>query len=126
MNKLIEQILRISGEDTFACYQCGKCSSCCPVVEEMDIMPSQMIKLVQLDDADVLAEVLGSNTPWKCTSCFNCTFVCPRGVNVAGVMEALRLISLRKSVNKVNLRTIEGIEGMPQVLLVAAARKATG
>lgn len=126
MNKLVEQILKISGENTFACYQCGKCSSCCPVVEEMDIVPNQMIKLVQLDDADVLTDVLSSNTPWKCTSCFNCTYVCPRGVNVAGVMEALRLISLRKNVNKVDLRKIEGVEGMPQVLLVAAARKATG
>ena len=126
MTKLVEQILKISGENTFACYQCGKCSSCCPVVEEMDIVPNQMMKLVQLDDADVLTDVLSSNTPWKCTSCFNCTYVCPRGVNVAGVMEALRLISLRKNVNKVNLRNIEGLEGMPQVLLVAAARKATG
>jgi heterodisulfide reductase subunit C len=92
----------------------------------MDILPSQIIKLIQFDDPEVHAEVLGSNTHWKCTSCLNCTYVCPREVDVAGVMEALRLISLRKNVNKVNLRAIEGVEAMPQVLLVAAARKATG
>jgi heterodisulfide reductase subunit C len=92
----------------------------------MDILPSQIIKLIQLEDPEVHAEVLDSNTPWKCTSCLNCTYVCPRDVNVAGVMEALRLMSLRRNVNKINLRAIEGIEGMPQVLLVAAARKATG
>jgi heterodisulfide reductase subunit C len=122
MNELLERVLKISGESTFACYQCGKCSSGCPVVESMDITPSQMIKMIQLDET----EVLGSKTPWVCVSCLNCTYVCPRGVNVAGVMEALRLISLRKGVNQVNLRAVEDIESMPQILLVAAARKATG
>jgi heterodisulfide reductase subunit C len=126
MNEVLERIIKISGEDTFACYQCGRCSSSCPVVGDMDIIPNQMIKMVQLDDADVIKDVLKSRTPWVCTSCLNCTYVCPRGVNVAGVMEALRAISLRKGVNKTNLRKIEGIEGMPQVLLVAVARKATG
>lgn len=122
MNELLERILKISGENTFACYQCGKCSSCCPVVEDMDITPSQMMKMVQLDDEDVLK----SETPWICASCLNCTYVCPRGVNVAGVMEALRLISLRKGVNRVDLRKVEEIERMPQIVLVATARKATG
>jgi len=122
MNELLERILKISGENTFACYQCGKCSSGCPVVEDMDIIPSQMIKMIQLGDEDVLK----SKTPWICASCLNCTQVCPRGVNVAAVMEAIRLISLRKGVNRVNLRKVEQIERMPQMILVAAARKATG
>jgi len=122
MNELLERILKISGENTFACYQCGKCSGGCPLVEDMDITPNQMLKMVQLDDKDVLK----SETPWICASCLNCTAVCPRGVNVAGVMEALRLISLRKGVNRVDLRNVEEIERMPQILLVAAARKATG
>jgi len=122
MNELLERILRISGENTFACYQCGKCSSGCPIVGDMDITPNQMIKMVQLGDEDVLK----SKTPWMCASCLNCTRVCPRGVKVACVMEALRLISLRKGVNRVDLRRVEEIERMPQILLVAAARKATG
>jgi heterodisulfide reductase subunit C len=122
MNELLERVLKISGESTLACYQCGKCSSGCPVVENMDITPNQTIKMIQLDEK----EVLWSKAPWVCVSCLNCTYVCPRGVNVAGVMEALRLISLRKGVNQVNLRAVKEIESMPQILLVAAARKATG
>jgi heterodisulfide reductase subunit C len=122
MNELLERVHKISGENTFACYQCGKCSSGCPLIEGMDITPNQMIKMIQLDDK----EVLGSKAPWVCASCLNCTYVCPRGVNVAGVVEALRLISLRKGVNQVNLRAVKEIENMPQILLVAAARKTTG
>jgi heterodisulfide reductase subunit C len=122
MNELLERVFKISGENTFACYQCGKCSSCCPLVEDMDITPSQIIKMVQLDDE----HVVNSRTQWICASCLNCTQVCPRGVNVAGVMEALRLISLRKGINRVDLRRAEEIERMPQIVLVAAARKATG
>ena len=122
MNELLARVLKISGESTFACYQCGKCSSGCPLVESMDITPNQMIKMIQLDAKDVLR----SEAPWVCASCLNCTYVCPRGVNVAGVMEALRLISLRKGANKIDLRKISEIEKMPQILIVAAARKTTG
>jgi heterodisulfide reductase subunit C len=122
MNELLERVVKISGENTFACYQCGKCSSGCPLVEDMDISPSQIIKMIQLDDE----RVLKSRTQWVCASCLNCTHVCPRGVNVAGVMEALRLMSLRKGINRVDLRKAEEIEKIPQIVLVAAARKATG
>ena len=122
MNELLKGILKVSGENTFACYQCGKCSSGCPLVEGMDVTPSQMIKMIQLDDKDILK----SKAPWVCASCLNCTYVCPRGVNVAGVVEALRLISLRKGISRVDLRKVEEIERLPQILLVATARKATG
>jgi len=122
MNELVKRVLKISNENTFACYQCGKCSSGCPLVGDMDIIPNQIVKMIQLGDTDILK----SKAPWICASCFNCTDVCPRGVNVAGVMEALRLISLRKGVNRVDLRKVEEIERMPQIVMVAAARKATG
>lgn len=122
MSELLKRIVRISGENTFACYQCGECSSSCPFVEFMDVMPSQLVKLVQIGDE----RVLRMRAPWICVSCFNCTRVCPRGVNVAAMMEALRLISLRRGIDAVNLRRIEGIEGIPQIVLIAASRRATG
>ena len=30
------------------CYQCGKCTAGCPVAERMDVLPNQIVRLVQL------------------------------------------------------------------------------
>ncbi len=31
------------------CYQCGKCSAGCPVADEMDVMPSRILRMLQLE-----------------------------------------------------------------------------
>ena len=31
------------------CYQCGKCSAGCPMAEHMDLLPNQLVRLVQMD-----------------------------------------------------------------------------
>jgi heterodisulfide reductase subunit C len=69
------------------CFSCHKCSSGCPVVEDMDIAPHQVISMV---GAGLEAEVLGSSAIWLCTGCQTCTTRCPNGVDVAGVMDTLK------------------------------------
>ena len=74
------------------CYQCGKCSAGCPVAERMDVLPNQLLRLVQLDQA---AEAATSHAVWLCLSCLTCTSRCPQEVDCAGVMDALRQLALQ-------------------------------
>ncbi|WP_455392841.1 4Fe-4S dicluster domain-containing protein [[Eubacterium] cellulosolvens] len=122
-SELVKKVEEISGEDIHACYQCGKCSAGCPFVEAMDMLPNQVIRLVQLGDEDVLK----SSTIWLCSSCFTCATRCPKGVDLSKVMEALRTILLRQGFDKVEVKEIdpEKIGEVPQQLLVCGLRKLT-
>lgn len=72
------------------CYQCGKCSAGCPVVHAMDLMPREVIRLMQLGLWD---EVLESKTPWLCASCEMCVTRCPQDVDLPLLMEEVRRAS---------------------------------
>lgn len=76
-----------------ACYQCGKCSGGCPLSFAMDYQPRQIMRLVQMGLAD---EALASSTIWICATCFTCTARCPRDIDIAGVMDALRVMARRR------------------------------
>ncbi|MDR1052721.1 MAG: 4Fe-4S dicluster domain-containing protein [Planctomycetaceae bacterium] len=75
------------------CYQCGKCSAGCPVAEKMDVLPSRLIRLVQCGE---VAEAAKSLSVWQCVSCLTCSARCPKSVNIAGVIDALKEISIEK------------------------------
>ena len=118
-----DKVAELSGENVDLCFQCGACSSGCPMTEEMDYLPSKIIRLVQLG----LEEALESKTIWICTTCFNCEVRCPRGIDIANVMEALRQIVLRSKYNRVSLEelTQEELKELPQIALVCNQRKMT-
>jgi heterodisulfide reductase subunit C2 len=80
------------GQNLDGCYQCGKCTAGCPVAYTMDYSPHEIIRLVQLGRT----EVLDSHTIWLCASCETCTSRCPKNIDVAGVMDALRVSALRE------------------------------
>jgi heterodisulfide reductase subunit C len=121
--EFIEKIESISGENLFACYQCGKCSAGCPNISEMDILPNQIIRLLQLGQLNAAQ----SKTIWVCASCLMCTARCPRGVDLARVMEALRQVNLRAKVDRVEVNRIspENLRDLPQVALISNLRKNT-
>lgn len=88
-----KQVQADSGVDITNCYQCGKCSAGCPVAFAMDYTPRQIIRLLQLGMGE---EVLRSHTIWLCACCETCSTRCPRQVDVAALMESLRIMAKRK------------------------------
>jgi heterodisulfide reductase subunit B len=85
--ELARTVERATGENAFLCYQCARCSSGCPVVEHMDAMPNQVMRAVQLNDRSILQ----SKSIWLCASCQTCTTRCPQNLDVAAIMDALRI-----------------------------------
>jgi heterodisulfide reductase subunit C len=85
-----EQVAAKAGVNLKDCYQCGKCSAGCPVAHAMDLMPREVIRLMQLGDWDA---VLDAQTPWLCASCITCVTRCPQEVNLPALMEEVRRAS---------------------------------
>ena len=121
----IAKIEEISDQNIYSCYQCGKCSAGCPFSYKMDKSVNQLIHLIQLGQKE---RVLNANTQWICASCFTCTVRCPRDIDVAALMEAVREISLRENPEKVRISELpkETFEKLPNIALVSNFRKKTG
>lgn len=128
MNKndlLREEIIRRSGVNPRKCMKCGKCSGTCPAYDEMEFHPHQFASMIDSGDIQPL---LDSESVYKCLSCFACVERCPRGVEPAKLIEAVRLSIIREKGN--NRMTPDDIpekvdEDTPQQLLVSAFRKYT-
>ncbi len=99
--KFKHEISKIQGgEKLMRCFQCGTCTSDCPVARFSDTYrPRQIIRMTQLG---LKERVLHSDTLWLCAACFTCSDRCPQDVEVASVIRVLR-----------NLAAQEGC--MPQV-----------
>ena len=120
----IEKLEELSGQNIQQCFQCGTCTGMCPMVEHMDHTPRKVMHMAQLGLEEELEDV---KSCWICASCHSCNVRCPRGVDLPRVMEALRLISLRKNKNYIEPSKLdqETIKDSPQIALVSGFRKLT-
>ena len=120
---LREELIRISGVNPKKCMKCGKCSATCPAYDEMEYHPHQFVSMVESGDIEPL---LNSESLYKCLSCFACIDRCPRGVEPAKLVEAVRLSAVRKQgANRMTANDVPELlnEDVPQQLLVSAFRK---
>ena len=119
----IAEILRMSGVNVRKCMRCGKCTATCPSYDDMEYHPHQFVYMVENGEIETL---MNSESIYKCLACFACIERCPRQVEPAKLVEAVRLMAIRKQGNN-HLRP-EAIPGkldeeMPQQAIVAAFRK---
>ncbi len=121
---LTAKVREISGEDPNLCFQCGLCAGSCPMTGEMEVFTRKMMHMLQLGLADA---VISQKMAYLCASCHTCQVRCPRGIDIPKVVEALRLLTLRKGENFIAPESIsaERMKELPQAALVAGLRKFT-
>jgi len=85
---LLEQVKADSGVNISLCLQCRRCSNGCPAAEFTGASPSEIIRKLQLG-AD--KEILNDEFIWVCASCETCFARCPMKINMAGVVDSLRI-----------------------------------
>lgn len=83
----LAELARQCGVNLGACYACKKCSNGCPLTFAMDLMPHQVVRLVQLGRVE---DLRGSDTPWICASCQTCITRCPNQVDLPRFMDWLK------------------------------------
>lgn len=121
--KLQQEIIRISGVNPKKCMRCGKCTATCPAFDEMEYHPHQFVAMVEDGDIEPL---LKSESLYRCLTCFACVDRCPRNVEPAKLVEAVRLTVIRqKDANHLKADDIPDMldEDIPQQALVSAFRK---
>ena len=120
---LQDEMLRMSGVNPKKCMKCGKCSATCPAYDEMEYHPHQFVSMVEKGDIEPLMK---SESHYRCLTCFACVDRCPRGVEPAKLIEAVRLSVIRQQ-GKNHLKADDVPakldDDMPQQAIVSAFRK---
>ena len=121
--KLKEEIIRISSVNPLKCMRCGKCSGTCPSYDEMEYHPHEFVYMVEKGQIEPLMK---SKSIYTCLSCFACVERCPRDVEPAKLVEAIRLAVIRQQgENHLKPETIPEVlnADLPQQAIVSAMRK---
>ncbi len=92
---LAKAVMKESGQNVNLCYQCRKCAAGCPISYAMDYKPAQIIHAIRLGLDDL---VFNSKTMWLCSSCETCTTRCPQEVDIAKVMDAVKITAVKKGI----------------------------
>jgi quinone-modifying oxidoreductase, subunit QmoC len=85
------QIIGLDAHDLSVCYQCGTCTSVCPVSTADNPFPRKEMVWVQWG---LKERALGNASIWLCHQCGTCNTYCPRDAKPANVMAALRDYSI--------------------------------
>ena len=123
MEDFREEILRISGVNPAKCMKCGKCSATCPAYDQMEYHPHQFVSMVQKGQIEKL---MASKSIYTCLSCFACLERCPRNVEPAKLIEAVRLMVVRQQgASHMNANDVPALwnSDLPQQAIVSAMRK---
>ena len=132
-NEISRLIMEKSGVDLNVCFQCKKCSSGCPIAELVKSGPAEIMRRMHLGAG---VELLDSEIVWMCVSCETCTSRCPMDIDIAAVMDALRVIAAEDGAktpeghvplfNKAFLKTVEIFGRTYDMAMVAGYKLGSG
>lgn len=89
IEQIKETILMRSGVNPKKCMVCGKCSATCPNYDSMEYHPHQFVQMVENGEIE---ELFNSKSIYTCLSCFACLERCPRQVEPAKLIDAVRQV----------------------------------
>jgi heterodisulfide reductase subunit C len=75
------------------CLQCGTCGGSCPSGPDMDHTPRALFAMI---NAGMREQVLRSNTPWYCVSCYYCMARCPQEIHITDIMYTLKRMAIQE------------------------------
>lgn len=123
ISNLTQEVIGFSGSNPKKCMKCGKCTATCPAFDDMDIHPHQFVDMVVNGRIE---ELLESKGIYNCFSCFACMERCPRSVEPARLIEAVRLAVIRqREKNHMKPDAVPALldDELPQQAITSALRK---
>jgi len=84
------------------CIQCGSCGGSCPAAALLDHTPRRLFALIR---AGEMEDVLQSNTPWYCVSCYFCMVRCPQEIHITDLMYGLKTLAYQRGYTRNNKAT---------------------
>lgn len=93
------EITNIPGGETLTgCFACGSCTAECPEKEfSEESSPRNTIRKALLG---LREEVLTSRFVEDCSAHYRCQFICPQGVNISRLMNAIRILAEKKGYSR--------------------------
>jgi len=96
----MEELDTIRKLDFNMCMQCGECTGCCPVSFKSKLNPRRLI----LETAYMISpltmyppvNIREKSEVWDCTTCYACSYRCPRNVNPMEVLISLRSVLIEE------------------------------
>ncbi len=87
-----EEVKEKSGQNVYACYQCGTCVTGCPVTD----FGQNTKKLIRKIIFGFRDEVIEDPMIWLCSECYYCAERCPQGVHLPTIWVTLRNMAVEK------------------------------
>ena len=99
---LLNEVIRRSEQNLYACYQCRRCASGCPVGQEVDnSTPDRLIRMLICGEKE---RALNNGLVWKCLSCYTCGTRCPNGIQTARITETLKKMAKERQLEPLNYK----------------------
>jgi heterodisulfide reductase subunit C len=88
-----EVLKTLGGETLKICYNCGTCTSSCPIARFTEsFRPRKMFRMAVLG---LRERILSGEDLWLCLDCYTCDERCPQDVKPSELIGALKRIAVR-------------------------------
>ena len=101
-SNFIEEVKQRSEQNIYACYQCRRCASGCPIGQDAgNNTPDRLIRMILCAEKE---QSLSNELVWKCLSCYTCGIRCPNGIQTARITETLKKMAKERELEPLNFK----------------------